>query len=119
MARVAIKHFKKLLNLQSLNIQGNILDIITLCITDEDNSLPTGLPDENEIKSAIFDMSPDSAAGPDDLNGKFYQTCWNIIKHDIINFVHHFFRGGNITKFFAHTCLVLILNVRIPVLSLI
>ncbi|KAM3251545.1 hypothetical protein P3L10_005615 [Capsicum annuum] len=68
MARAAIKHFKKLFNLQSPNIQGNILNIITPCIADEDNSLLTGMSDENGIKNAIFDMSPDSAAGPDGFN---------------------------------------------------
>ncbi|KAF3642849.1 hypothetical protein FXO38_20876 [Capsicum annuum] len=38
------------------------------------------MPDENEIKSAIFDMSPDSAAGPDDLNGKLFLNKIPIVK---------------------------------------
>ncbi|KAM3285068.1 hypothetical protein P3S67_023867 [Capsicum chacoense] len=47
---------------------GNILNIITPCIADEDNSLLIGMSNENGIKNAIFNMSPDSAAGPDGFN---------------------------------------------------
>lgn len=36
-------------------------------------------------------MTKDSFVGPDGFNGCFYQTCWDIIKTDIANFVQEFF----------------------------
>ncbi|XP_019258966.1 PREDICTED: uncharacterized protein LOC109237163 [Nicotiana attenuata] len=59
-------------------------------------------------------MSLDSAAGSDGYNGKFFQSCWDIIKEDITEFVQAIFNGRRLTKFFTHTCLVLIPKVDSP-----
>lgn len=59
-------------------------------------------------------MDPNSAVGPDGLNGLFYQKSWETIKHDLCEFVWSFFSRNSLTKFFTHTCLVLIPKVNAP-----
>jgi hypothetical protein len=39
---------------------------------------------ENEVKEAIMDMPSDKAPGPDGFNGKFFKSCWEIIKGDVM-----------------------------------
>lgn len=39
---------------------------------------------ELEIKEALFQMETNKAASPNKIPIEFYQTCWEIVKHDII-----------------------------------
>jgi hypothetical protein len=39
---------------------------------------------KSEIKDALFQMDRNKAAGPDKIPIEFYQTCWHIVKEDII-----------------------------------
>ena len=51
-------------------------------------------------------MNPYSTAGPDSMNGYFYQKCWRIIKNDLMGVVQAFFSGQMIPKYFSHSCIV-------------
>lgn len=64
--------------------------------------------EKNKIKDAVFSLSPHSTAGPDGFNGTFFQNWWDIIQREVIAFVKEFFKGKGLTKFYSHTCLVLI-----------
>lgn len=68
----------------------------------------------DEVREAILDMSPTSSAGPDGFNGTFYHKCWSIIARDVIEFVKSFFNSNKLTRFYSHTCLVLIPKVESP-----
>lgn len=46
---------------------------------------------EEEIKDALFQMEKNKAAGPDKIPIEFYQHCWNIVKHDIMEFFDDFY----------------------------
>ncbi|XP_060210493.1 uncharacterized protein LOC132637420 [Lycium barbarum] len=85
----------------------NLLKHIPIVITEEHNHELVELPSEEEIKSAIFGLSGDSASGPDGFTGCFFQHCSNIVEEDIINMVRSFFVGYELPKFIAHTNLVL------------
>ena len=39
---------------------------------------------EEEVWATIKGMPLDKAPGPDGFTGRFYKTCWNIIKGDIM-----------------------------------
>lgn len=45
---------------------------------------------EEEIKHVIDQMACNKAAGPDGFPVEFFQTCWPIIKDDIMNLFHAF-----------------------------
>lgn len=48
---------------------------------------------EIEIKSAVFQMEKNKVAGPDRIPIECYQTCWNIVKDDIIQFFADYHEG--------------------------
>ncbi|XP_019257756.1 PREDICTED: uncharacterized protein LOC109235970 [Nicotiana attenuata] len=113
-AKAAVRPFQKIFNLALVNVDENVLNCIKEFITEEDNLQRSQVPEESEIKDTIFDMSGTSSAGPDRFNGIFYQKCWGIIKEDVVKLVQSFFKGKILTKFYAHTCLVLIPKVQSP-----
>lgn len=38
---------------------------------------------EDEVKTALFQMHPTKAPGPDDVNPLFFQHFWHIVGHDV------------------------------------
>ncbi|XP_075085049.1 uncharacterized protein LOC142168286 [Nicotiana tabacum] len=61
-----------------------------------------------EVRAAVFELSGESASGPDGFTGLFYQTCWDVIGADIHNMVLHFYGGAALPKSITHTNLVLL-----------
>ncbi|XP_019237046.1 PREDICTED: uncharacterized protein LOC109217270 [Nicotiana attenuata] len=110
--KAAVHHFQQFFNINHHYNDLDIINCIPQCVTDADNESLTAIPDTEEVRDAVFNMSPDSAAGPDGYNGKSFQSCWDIIKEDITDFVQAVFNGRRLTKFFSHTCLVLIPKVE-------
>ena len=86
-SNICIEFFQNLLTDNS-SYDSNYWEIVNLgiqrCIpnvvSEEDNTALYEIPDESEIKQAIFNLNPESAAGPDGYSGQFYQKAWEIIK---------------------------------------
>ena len=49
--------------------------------------------DENEMLTRPFSMEKNKVAGSDKISIEFYQTCWDIIKTDIIELFSDFHKG--------------------------
>lgn len=64
------------------------------------------LPTMEEVKQAVFQLNGDNATGPD--VGLFFQTCWHLVAHDVINVVKAFFCGQCVPRYVTHTNLVLL-----------
>jgi hypothetical protein len=60
-------------------------------VSDDDNTALTRPFNEIEIKEALFSMEKNKAAGPDKIPIEFYQSCWDIVKGDIIQLFADFF----------------------------
>ena len=86
-------HFEKIFTGEEKVINGNTLECIPRMVSQEHNNHLTNLPNMEELKEVICSMNPTSAAGPDDMNGYFFQKCWNIIKDDLMGVVKAFFCG--------------------------
>ncbi|KAH0695796.1 hypothetical protein KY289_013278 [Solanum tuberosum] len=67
-----------------------------------------------EVRNVVFSMSPNSASGPDGFGGKFYQSCWEIIKVDLLLAIQSYFNGHIMPKFMSHACLVLLPKIEHP-----
>jgi hypothetical protein len=39
---------------------------------------------KKEVRDTILSLLSDKAPGPDAFTGRFYKTCWHIIKSDIL-----------------------------------
>ncbi|KAL0420875.1 UNVERIFIED_CONTAM: hypothetical protein Slati_3110400 [Sesamum latifolium] len=68
-----------------------------------------------EIKAAFFEISEDSAPGPDGYTFAFYKAAWSEIGTDICTAVTEFFVSGRLLKQINATMLVLIPKVQLPV----
>lgn len=104
----AIDHFQQQFKQGRDVTNFPLINQIPESIYAEDNEVLCKLPDFEEVRSAVFSLSGDSASGPNGLTGRFYQHCWDILEEDIHRTVLEFFEGNTLPKSFTHTNLVLI-----------
>ncbi|RVX15528.1 hypothetical protein CK203_009184 [Vitis vinifera] len=63
---------------------------------------------ENEIHSALMEMSGDKAPGPDGFTMAFWQSSWEFVKEEILEMFKEFHEQGSFLKSLNNTFLVLI-----------
>jgi len=76
-----------------LPLEQSFWDEVT-SLSPEDNELLCKPFLEGEIKEALFQMEKNKAAGPDGIPIEFFQTCWEIVKKDIIEMFDDFHKGN-------------------------
>ncbi|XP_019186483.1 PREDICTED: uncharacterized protein LOC109181186 [Ipomoea nil] len=67
-----------------------------------------------EIKQALFDMSPCKAPGPDGFSAGFYQQTWQIVGDLIVTFASKFFENGSLPEGSNDTIITLIPKTENP-----
>jgi hypothetical protein len=60
------------------------IDLEELGIQQHELSLLDDPFSEEEVWATIKDLPLDKAPGPDGFTGRFYKTCWSIIKGDLL-----------------------------------
>ncbi|XP_019168334.1 PREDICTED: uncharacterized protein LOC109164037 [Ipomoea nil] len=83
-AAQAVSFFEHMFTAEIGGFDTALLDCVPQLVTEGDNDLLTVVPEEEEIKAAVFQMSSVSAAGPDGFSGAFYKACWDIIRADVV-----------------------------------
>ncbi|VFR01649.1 unnamed protein product [Cuscuta campestris] len=106
--RATEKHFEETCSNTKLVEAGQILNHIPSLITNDDNNMMSAIPDEMEIRKAVWDLNPNSAAGPGAFNGCFFRNCWDIVKHDVIKASQEFFMGLPVPQAYGSTLITLI-----------
>ncbi|XP_075083444.1 uncharacterized protein LOC142167183 [Nicotiana tabacum] len=107
-------YFKDLFNETWGVIRQDLLSYIPTMISSEDNTNLTRDPTMQELNKVVFSMSPNSSTGPDGMNGKFFQSCWDIISRDLLNIVLAFFGGSTMPRYITNACLILLPKVEFP-----
>jgi hypothetical protein len=69
------------------------LDLDELAIHNHDLSALDAPFLEEEVWAVVKDLPPDKAPGPDGFTGRFYKSCWNIIKGDVLRSLDVIQRG--------------------------
>ncbi|KAK6803130.1 hypothetical protein RDI58_000914 [Solanum bulbocastanum] len=113
-AQAACDHFQNIFTGEEKLIDEVPLNCIPRMVTQEHNDKMKALPTMEELKEVVYSMNPNSAAGPDGMNGCFFQQCWDIIKQELLAVTHAFFNGQLLPKYFTHACLVLLPKVKHP-----
>lgn len=113
-AQAACDYYHDIFTGQNNSIDERIFQHIPSLITPYQNHILQDMPNMEELKQVVFSMSPNSAPGPDGIGGKFYQTCWHIIKEDLLAVVQYFFCGHEMPKIMSRAILVLIPKINQP-----
>jgi hypothetical protein len=92
-----------------------ILDRMTSFVTAEMNESLTAEISDQEIETALFQMGPTKAPGPDSFPAIFYQTHWDFFGDEICRAVRSFLEGGVIPDGFCDSIIVLIPKLTNPV----
>ncbi|KAK3184523.1 hypothetical protein Dsin_031809 [Dipteronia sinensis] len=87
-------------------IQPSISNVIISQLREE--------PTEEEVYTVFKSLSVDSSPGPDGFGSSFYNTCWKIIKDDVMAAVKEFFKGDALPRFYCSSFIVLISKVKNP-----
>ncbi|CAJ2652296.1 unnamed protein product [Trifolium pratense] len=77
-------------------------------LSDEDNLLLMAPFSSEEVKEAIWSSDGNKCPGPDGFNFTFLKACWEIIKGDIIDFLHEFYNSAILPKAITASFLSLI-----------
>ncbi|XP_055835240.1 uncharacterized protein LOC129903721 [Solanum dulcamara] len=67
-ARAACDHFQNIFTGEDTHIQEDALQCIPKLVTDDQNRDLQALPTLEELRTVVFSMNPNSAAGPDGMN---------------------------------------------------
>jgi len=70
--------------LGTAEIRDHTIDLEALGLHQHDFSVLEEPFSEEEVWNTVKNMPLDQAPGPDGFTGRFYKTCWNIIKDDIM-----------------------------------
>ncbi|CAH9101516.1 unnamed protein product [Cuscuta epithymum] len=104
----AVNFFSNLYTEQKIDMNMELLSNIPQLITQEDNFMLTQIPNLEEVRNAVWELSQNSAPGPDGFHGKFYRKCWPIVCMDVLRATQDFFMGQHIPKGFSSTQIILI-----------
>ncbi|XP_060972631.1 uncharacterized protein LOC133038482 [Cannabis sativa] len=110
---VIIDYFRDLFQTSNIDL-GSILNRVRPVVTQEQNEELLVPISEEEVRHALFQMHPDKSPGPDGMTPGFYQKHWDIVGHDVIEFVRVFFDTGVISDGLNDTHIVLIPKKKNP-----
>lgn len=108
MQKLASDFFEKLYDRDPAVEPERVLHCVSQVINEETNQLLCAEFSDEEISSAIFQIGPLEAPGPDGLPGRFFQKNWGLLKEDITAAVKEFFRTAHMPEGVNDTSIVLI-----------
>jgi hypothetical protein len=88
-----VQHFSSIFSTTNPVLDSDLHELVGKVVTDEENVILCGIPDEAEIFLAISDLGLNKAPGPDGMTGLFYKSYWPIVKSSVISSVQSFFKG--------------------------
>ncbi|XP_060210297.1 uncharacterized protein LOC132637182 [Lycium barbarum] len=97
-AQEAIRFFSDQFKEENIPTDFSMLDKIPKMVIEEQNQQLYEMPDEAEVKIAVFGLNGDNAGGPDGFTGRCFQACWEIIANDLVNMVRSFFCGHELPR---------------------
>ncbi|WMV32834.1 hypothetical protein MTR67_026219 [Solanum verrucosum] len=108
------KYFQKIFFGKKDRIADHILQCLPRQVADQQNQSLQEMVSMEEVRNVVFAMNPNSASRPDGFVSKFYQSCWEIVKADLLLAIQSYFSGHIMPKFMSHACLVLLPKTEHP-----
>ena len=105
-ARVAESYFKDLfVETPAVNIEG-VVQAVERRVTPQMNDRLTQRYSPDEVRTALFQMHPSKALGPDGMSPFFFQKYWHIVGHDVTEAVLSVLHSSHMLKKMNRTHIV-------------
>ena len=114
MQGMVVHYFENLFTSNENVDPQEIVDLLDPIVTSQANAALCNEYIDEEIGTALFQIGPLKAPGPDGLPSRFFQRNWSILKEDVIKAVKEFFVTGIMPPGVNDTCIVLIPKVPHP-----
>lgn len=114
MENLATDYFKGLYKMDPSHDHSTVTRLIQRKVTEAMNTDLCRDFTDDEISTALFQIGPLKAPGPDGFPARFYQRNWGTIKEDVIRAVKSFFQSGLMPEGVNDTTIVLIPKVKQP-----
>jgi hypothetical protein len=108
MQHMTTSFFKRLYTADHGVILDEVAQLFQSCISDETNAALCWDFLEEEISSALFQIGPLKALGPDGFPARFFQMNWEVLKEDVITTVRKFLDIGQMSAGVNETTIVLL-----------
>ncbi|XP_073354033.1 uncharacterized protein [Aegilops tauschii subsp. strangulata] len=104
---------------ENLGVQGmeRVLDTIPQKVTPAMNDVLNALYSAQEVKTALFEMFPTKAPGPDGFPAHFFQRHWDVCGDEVTKAVLKIMEGKESPESINDTILVLIPKIASKVMS--
>ena len=97
---------------QGYNDMNELLQFVLARVTEDMNTSLDKPFEPDEVRVALFQMSPSKAPGVDGFTAGFFQRHWDLIKDDLVPAILGFLNGGDLSYGFNDTSITLIPKVR-------
>ena len=107
-AGVALEYFETLFKAGTCERLEECLNGVNSKITPDMQQVLSSMFCAEEVKTALFQMGPTKAPGPDGMNALFYQKFWHVVGDMVVNAVLDFLNSGHMVPEINSTYIVLI-----------
>jgi hypothetical protein len=114
MASMTRIFYEQLYTSEGVTNMGEVIDVIPAKITTEMNNNLLKPFKVEEVRSALFEMFPTKAPGPDGFPAHFFQTHWELCGEEVTSAVIRVLKGKDNMRDINQTFLVLIPKVASP-----
>jgi hypothetical protein len=113
-SNLAVNYFQHLFVSSDPDCIREVVDQIDALVTPAMNDALLKDLSSEEIHSALFQMGPSKAPGPDGMTALFFQKYWHIVGEDVSLAIQDFFHSGRMLGSINFTNIVLIPKVKNP-----
>ena len=113
-ARTFEDHFVSLFSSSHPTEFDSALSGVDRVVTDEMNAELVREFTAEEVDTALKQMAPSTAPGPDGMSPLFYQSCWDLVGSDVSQAILSCLNSGSLLKAVNHTYITLIPKTQTP-----
>lgn len=106
--------FKSMFTKEEVFFPKHLDNLISPCITEEENSILQNIPTPEEIKATLFQMQDLKAPSLDGFPALYYKEFWYIVGESVTQVVTSFFEFGRLPKEVNSSLIILIPKISNP-----
>ena len=114
MATIAEEYYRELFTSNNPMHMDEVLDSVDRVVTNGMNESLVQPYTEEELRTALFQMHPSKAPGPDGMSSFFFQKYWHIVGHDVTSAMLSSLHSGRCLRKMNFTHIVLVPKVNDP-----